>query len=148
MTPVILRTVLACGANVKKRAKGNSMFPFIRSNDQMLISNMTTSPRIGDIVVFEHPQYRRLAIHRIVGRRHSRLLVKGDNSRRPDGWIQARDVLGRVVQIERMGSLLRIRSRLESVFIAGLSRAGLLIALRKKIKLHVPGLIPVLGKYL
>mgnify|MGYP006288766881 CR=1 FL=1 len=142
MAPQIVTALLQQGAVVKKTARGHSMFPFIRDRDHLLMAIPQTHLRLGDIVVFQHPKFGGLAIHRIIGKRGNMFLIKGDNSKCPDGWLPKDKILAHIVSAERNSDLLRPRLRIESAFIAFLSRAGLLIPLRKKIRMHMPRLVP------
>ncbi|MDZ7722026.1 MAG: S24/S26 family peptidase [candidate division KSB1 bacterium] len=122
------------------------MYPFIRNQDVVIIEPFNRRPHLGDVVAFRHPKFRGLAIHRVVGRRKDSFLLKGDNAKRADGWLAFSQLTGCVVQTERNARLRRPQSRLESILIAGLSRIGLLIPIRKMIKSNMPGMVSPLQR--
>ena len=146
LLPHVLSAVLQNGAFVRKLACGNSMYPFIRDRDIVIIEPFNRRPHLGDVVAFCHPKFYGLAIHRIVGRRKNLFLLKGDNATRADGWLSFSELTGCIVQTERNASLRRPQFRLESMLIAGLSRMGLLIPLRKTIKSNTPGMVSLLQR--
>ena len=63
----LIQQVLAKGADFRLRAKGVSMFPFIRDGDLMTITRINPSKiRCGDVVALPHPLMGNLVIHRII----------------------------------------------------------------------------------
>jgi signal peptidase I len=82
---------------------GHSMVPVLREGDRILVSHQCAQIRAGDIIVFW--QNGRLLIHRAVrlsGTLPDRVfLTKGDNTQHFDSPVNARDVIGRVIAIER-----------------------------------------------
>jgi signal peptidase I len=86
------------------RATGESMVPLIKSGTSVQVDfrNTASSPRIGEIVVFLI--HHRLVIHRVVAiwgtGKKKKFLLKGDNSRKSDGWIEKRAILGKVKKIK------------------------------------------------
>lgn len=123
----IIQAVFEKGASVRFHAKGFSMWPFIKDGDIVTISPIQgTTPRIGDIIVFTRPESKVLVVHRIVGKRGTMVLAKGDCNTDPDGWIPLANLLGRVVQIKRRGKLHLLSLGPERYLIALLTRVGLL----------------------
>jgi phage repressor protein C with HTH and peptisase S24 domain len=96
----LIQAVLEKGADFRLRAKGMSMYPFIRDGD-ILTLRREAAIREGDISAFSHPQTGGLVIHRLVQRRCGKLLMKGDHNGLPDGWIARERLLARVVRVER-----------------------------------------------
>lgn len=84
-----------------------------------------TGPRIGDIVLARDGD--RSVVHRVIGRSHGALRLKGDLNPREDPPITPSQVLGRVVRVEVAGKARRVSGRrgaLLGLFWAALSRAA------------------------
>ena len=84
----LMKAVLEKGRSFRFRAKGISMFPFLREGDQVtFVSVRGRKVQIGDIVSFIHPESKKFTVHRIIKRVGNQLLIKGDNNPGPDGLI-------------------------------------------------------------
>ena len=115
----LLRAMMERGVPLRTMVRGFSMHPFIRDGDVLTISPVSgKNPSLGDVVAIIQPRTGRLAIHRIVGRMHSGLLIRGDNCPEADGVVNSAHILGRVTRIERRGRTVH----------AGLGYSGALIA--------------------
>ena len=89
---------------------------------------------IGQIVAFVSALSRRLFVHRIIGRRESGFLIKGDNLSGPlADTVRPEDILGRVVRIERGRKRVWLGLGPERHAIAVLSRSGLLLPIRSRV---------------
>lgn len=104
--------ILGRGSYLQFRAYGNSMAPFIRNGDIVLVEPKKANElRIGDIVFYRRTGGRHIA-HRLIGksRRGGSLALKtrGDNLRDLDASILPEQVLGRVIRIESQGRYLCI----------------------------------------
>ena len=86
------------------QVKGNSMYPFIRSDTDKVIL-MPAKPeelKIGDIVLFPWKGTAAdYCLHRIYKIDGDRVQTFGDGNRHPDGWITKQEVLGKAVLIQR-----------------------------------------------
>ena len=106
------------------------MYPFIRNNDVITLSSISRmNPRFGEVVAFISPSTERLAIHRVIGKRGTFIITKGDNLDRIDGLVPRYNILGRVSKIERNGKKVRLCIGLERYIITLLIRSGLISAL-------------------
>ena len=125
----LIRATIADGTTIGFSAPGKSMEPFIHSGDKIYVSPVLSNKiRLGDILVFVHPQGGKVVAHRVVQIADKRFLCKGDNiSVRSDGWITFPDVLGRVDLVERDGKQIRLGLGLEKRTIAKLSRTNRLV---------------------
>lgn len=110
---------------------GQSMHPFIKDGSQVMIAPVcATEIRIGDIVAFvndhgdNNNNNRTLVCHRVVGRlwRNGELFLreKGDNGRRLT-IIPAKEVLGKVISIERDGKQINLEDSIQRML--GFGRA-------------------------
>lgn len=100
----LLRAVLDKGIPFRFRAKGFSMAPFIRDGDIVTVSPLSgSSPGLGDVVAFIHPETKRLIIHRVVGKSLKSYKIKGDNISQGDGPITKEHIMGLVTKVERDG---------------------------------------------
>ena len=97
--------ILSTGRRVRVRARGWSMYPFIRQGDVIEVESVKASAvRIGDVVLCRDGVDRFVA-HRVVkvGSEDARdtLVTKGYWTRRSDPPVHPEQVLGRVVAVER-----------------------------------------------
>ncbi len=104
--------VLSKGDNLRFRARGISMQPFIRDGDILEIQpNGGELFRTTDIVLCKIPKGK-LVAHRIVGIKpgegRDKLIIQGDALGLPDGYIDPGKVLGRVVAVIRDGEYKRV----------------------------------------
>jgi signal peptidase len=86
------------------------MKPLLREGDAVLVAHGNKDIRRGDVVVFR--QEGGLVAHRVlrigVGDAGSVLVTKGDGLSRFDTPVSAKQVVGRVVSIERNGRQMRL----------------------------------------
>ncbi|MBP7102846.1 MAG: S24/S26 family peptidase [Bacteroidales bacterium] len=88
------------GENVQLRVKGNSMLPFIREGDSIILIPYNPSClKIGDVVLFNHKKEVRL--HRIIHKNGSSLILQGDGNINAKELIDLLDVIGKLKQIIR-----------------------------------------------
>jgi hypothetical protein len=124
----LLASTLQQGAAFRFQAMGFSMSPFIQDGDVICIEPLGgRSPGLGGVLAFTHPASGRLIVHRLVGKRRTLALLKGDNL--PGlgldlvGWPRLH---GRVISIERRGQSQKLGLGPERYLLALLSRLGLL----------------------
>lgn len=121
----LLRAVLDKGAPFRFRAKGFSMYPFIKDGDVVTVSPLPdTSPSPGDVVAFIRPETEKLVIHRVARKRGDSFLIKGDNTPHADGLIPEANILGCVTEVERDGKNVFLGLGPERFLIALLTRKG------------------------
>ena len=123
----LLQEVLSKGAPFRFRAKGFSMYPFIKDGDVITVSPLRrTSLSLGDVVAFIPPRTEKLTIHRVIGKKGNSCLIRGDNTSQNDGLIHETNILGYVTRVERDGKKVSLGLGLERFIIAFLTRRGLL----------------------
>lgn len=129
----LMRAVLARSVPFRFRARGWSMDPFIRDGDVITISPLRgVLPRVGEVVAFAWSGTPSVVVHRVVGRRGTGSLIRGDGvPEYADGIIPPQNVLGRVTRVERNGHDIWLGLGPERIVIAWLSRFGLLVSLRR-----------------
>lgn len=126
----ILTAVIGGGFSLRFQAKGFSMSPFIRDGDVITVAPMSEAlPKIGGVVAFFNPQFGKVMVHRIVGKKKGSFLIRGDNSPAPDGMIAREHILGQVRKVERQGKKVSLGIDYGIYGIAFLSRRGILIPL-------------------
>lgn len=105
--PVIIELIEAVhdkGASFRFQAKGYSMTPSIRNGDFITVSPLAgLFPGRGDVLAFRHPEMPQLLVHRVLGRKMDKLVMKGDSCPIADGVIPAENILGIVTRVERRG---------------------------------------------
>ncbi len=111
----LVADILGQGSYLRFCARGNSMTPFIRNGDIILVEPKEANKlRIGDIVFYHHARGGHVA-HRLISKRGNDgslvLTTRGDNLRHPDAPVFSGQVLGRVIRIEGQGKELRINGR-------------------------------------
>ena len=109
--------ILSRGNGLRVRARGWSMYPFIRHGDVIEVEPVEASAvRVGD-VIFCRDEVDRFVTHRVVkrGKAHSQgaLVTKGDWTSRADPLVHPEQVLGRVVAIERGAKRIRLNTRMQ-----------------------------------
>ncbi len=89
---------------------GRSMLPLIRDGDRALVAHGSADVRRGDVVVFWREGG--LIAHRVLricGRDSElRFVTKGDNVPHPDPPIDASEIVGRVLAVQRGGRRMRL----------------------------------------
>lgn len=129
----IMSVVLAKGGNMRIRATGGSMLPFIRNHDVITIAPLSQSKiRLGDIVAFINSKKEKnihLRIHRVVKLiSNGTFLIRGDNSSsHPDGIVPMDQILGKVIKIERDSRIIPFGMGFERRIIAMLSKQNFLV---------------------
>lgn len=117
-TGELLQAVLDKGVPFRFRAKGFSMSPFIKDNDIITVSPLSTSSfQRGEVAAFIHPETKKLYVHRIIEKKGDSYLVKGDNSLETDGFIPHKNIIGCVTCVERKGKKVHLGLGPEKVLI-------------------------------
>lgn len=135
----LIQETLHRGAALKFQALGYSMSPFIRDGDVITISPLSDKPiRRGDVVALLSPARKKLIVHRVVYRnRQGDLYTAGDNLPQPDIAVSEKDILGRVTGVQRNGKNITVGLGAERLFIAVLTRHGLIYSLILPIMRHL-----------
>lgn len=105
-------SMLQAGVSLQFQARGSSMTPTIRDGDSLLIVPVQLHElRVGQIVLCRI-ENNRFVVHRILRRRRQQgtvsFLLKGDQCRSTDGWVDASCILGQAVQARRQGKMVRL----------------------------------------
>lgn len=98
----ITEEVLKKGSNLRFTALGMSMHPFIRNGEILIVEPITAKNlEIGNIVFFK-TDLGSLIAHRMLGREDSgNILTKGDFGHMRDSPVEPRNILGRVIAVEK-----------------------------------------------
>jgi len=104
--------LLRRGNKVRFRARGRSMAPLIRDGDVLTVEPAGPETlRVGDVALHRIGGEQVVA-HRVLARRAERgevlLTTRGDALSGPHDRVCAEEVLGRVVEVERDGRVLRL----------------------------------------
>ncbi|HUU41739.1 MAG TPA: S24/S26 family peptidase [Desulfatiglandales bacterium] len=130
----IMEAILDKGAAFRFMARGFSMWPFIKDKDMVTITPMQAGrPRLGDVVAFISSETKELVIHRVVGRRGSDYLTKGDNTLMRDEPVLKTCILGCVKKVEKNGKVVSIGLGPERILIALINRRKLLFHILSRI---------------
>lgn len=97
----ILHRSFCEGHQVRLRVIGKSMLPLIQKGDWLVVESVTDSEMLkkGDIILFSRG--REFVVHRIVELQDKEIITQGDWSRIRDLPISNRDVIGKVIEVEK-----------------------------------------------
>jgi len=99
----LMQAVIDKDASFRFRARGFSMYPFIKDRDVITLEPLHRPLGRGDVVAFRQPHADKLAVHRIVSTKEGSFLVKGDNIPKPDGLILRKDIFAVASAVQRKG---------------------------------------------
>ena len=104
--------LLELGGSLSFKAHGFSMSPFIRNGDILSVQPVeVTALKAGDIA-FYRIACDRLVVHRIIGRfrQASQVVfkIRGDALYGPDELVQADQILGQVMSVQRGRKVIRL----------------------------------------
>ncbi len=95
------------GHSIRFQANGNSMFPFIRGGNTVIIAPYgNKSPRLGDIIAYVDSKTQKLIVHRIIRLSNDGFVAKGDNCFRSDSYHPWTNILGQVSRINDCNNVL------------------------------------------
>ena len=103
--------ILASGNLLRFKARGTSMYPFIKDGDALEFELLDPHDvRPADVVLFWNQRNHRLVVHRVIrvttSDSNPRLITQGDALYHSDGSIDPRDVLGKLTAIIRKGKYI------------------------------------------
>lgn len=105
LLPTLLRHVLDLGLRATFSAGGSSMLPTIHDGDRLVLE--ATDPkalRRGDVILAEYGgSLRAHRIIRLPGGNERNFVMRGDALLSPDAPLDAQQILGRVIEVERAG---------------------------------------------
>jgi len=125
----IAQEVLGRGRILKFKAKGGSMSPFIRNGDVVEVVPVKGKINLGDVVLYR-PFHGNSIIHRVIQRGKESIVTKGDSVPNSDQPVLSKQVLGRVMVVEKNGCRIRLDSpmgRLLNMLLATMSPFSFLI---------------------
>ncbi len=123
----LIITVLEKGSAFRFQAKGGSMTPFIKDGDVITLESIQGKKILrGDVVAVISPTPEKLRVHRVVRVQKGQYSIKGDNASHLDGVLDAAQILGRVIQVERGTRTIQLGSGVERALIGFLSGRNLL----------------------
>lgn len=105
---------LAHGKKVKLRARGDSMRPFIRGGEDILVISPVAGLQRGDIILAKISG-NRYVVHRIISIKSGRIVMMGDGnlySREECGISDVYGIVGSVVRCGKEHSLISYRARI------------------------------------
>jgi signal peptidase len=97
----------------------DSMQPTFKKGDLVLMQKISTTPKEGDIILFERPNYMLSITHRVVAVTDSGVRTGGDARRSVDAWVvheeeimaKALQVGGKPVVLKDMGNYFILETR-------------------------------------
>lgn len=102
---------------------GSSMHPLIMDRDCITLAPLEGKKlAVGDVVACFPNEPASVIIHRVIAKKNTLVLVKGDNCMHPDGWISRDHIGGILIGVERNGRPVRLGLGSERKLIAMASR--------------------------
>ena len=125
--------------DIKFKAYGNSMFPFIKNQDILNVKliNNDYNIHIGDIVAVTDQTVKIIMVHRIVGIKNKLYLIKGDNQVKADDWFPKKSILGIITEAKRTSGKIFYCHRWQNILIAFLSKTNILKKIILPISLNI-----------
>lgn len=106
----LLRQSGQAGTATRLSVTGTSMLPLLQPGDALWLQSIDPAAlRPGDLLLVR--QNGVLLTHRLIVVRPERWQTKGDNNRLADPPVTARQIVGRIVAVERGGRSLDLRQR-------------------------------------
>lgn len=125
----IAHEVLGRGRALRFKAKGGSMSPFIRNGDVVEVVPFKGKINLGDIILY-FSSWGTPVVHRVIQRNKESIITKGDSVPSSDHPVLFKQVLGRVVAVEKNGWCIRLDRpmvRLLNILLATISPFSSLI---------------------
>lgn len=97
----LLGELLGRGQRATLRARGGSMWPFLRDGDVVTLAPLTAPILLGEVLLARRGD--ELVLHRAVRLTEGGPVLRGDALPREDGVFPAAQLLGRVVRLRRAG---------------------------------------------
>ncbi len=105
--------ILKRGKNLRFQAMGQSMYPFIKNGQIIVIQPMEPSAlKTGDVVFFRNKKSKSSYIaHRLIAKQKDGVLItKGDARKDADEPVNPNQVLGKVVTVEKSGRAVSLNN--------------------------------------
>lgn len=103
----IAQKVLGRGRTLRFKAKGGSMSPLIRNGDVVEVAPFKGKVNFGDIILY-FSSWGTPVVHRVIQRNKESIITKGDSVPSSDHPVLFKQVLGRVVAVEKNGWRIRL----------------------------------------
>ncbi len=105
--------ILKSGKNLRFQATGQSMHPFIKNGQVIVIQPMDSNAlRTGDVVFFRNKSSESSYVaHRLIAKQKDGVLItKGDARKETDEPVNPNQVLGKVVTVEKSGRAVALNN--------------------------------------
>lgn len=111
--------ILGKGNNLRFRALGGSMHPFIKNGEVVEVKPVKSlGIKVGEVVFYRSSRGGMVA-HRVIRKKAEKgkviLETKGDAVPNSDWWVYPEQILGKVVAIERNGGTLELNKGLNRI---------------------------------
>lgn len=134
---------------VRIQLAGTSMFPLVRyKRDYVTVVPIEGMPKIGEIVLFPDHSRDLYVMHRVWKIQSDMVMTWGDNCINPDGWLPAKEILGKVVLIERGNKKIKANPYKGIKWATFWHHAGKAYRLWEKIKGKIPAKVKKIIKRL
>jgi signal peptidase I len=125
----LYKSLLDKAESFRIQVKGGSMFPFIRSGDwiELFPIKEISNVKKGDIILFVKEGC--FYVHRLIRKKGGFFVTKGDFSSYEDGNITEKDILAKVLYVQRNNSKLCLDSQLNRAISLIIANCGFFIQL-------------------
>lgn len=93
--------------------QGNSMYPLIKADDQLLIMKLNNTPKLYDIVAYKNDN--KYILHRIIGEDDKCYLIRGDNTLNIE-YIEKERIVAYLDTIYRKDKDIKINDKLNKKY--------------------------------
>jgi len=132
----LIQEVLGRGGSFKFIAKGFSMAPFIRDQDEITVSPLKgLGVGIGRVAVRINPKSGGIVVHRVIWRSKAMYIIRADNGYAADGVFPRTHIIGQVTEIGRAGKNITFGLGFERYIVAFLSLTGILCCLLQGLRI-------------
>jgi signal peptidase I len=105
----VYRRDIAQKGSVRIRMSGNSMYPFLKNNDFVLVQKLNfENIKIGDIVLTCDND--RILCHRVFAIKNNRFQTKADAFTKPDNFVSDQMLIGKVTQIKSKEKIIDLNT--------------------------------------
>ena len=115
-TSVSIREALDIGGVISISPKGQSMLPFVRDTDTVVIKKPTEKLKKYDCVLFFKTD-EIYVLHRLIKINGDTCITLGDNNKKADPPVKTQDIVGVLDGIYRNGKYIQVYGKPVSLFI-------------------------------
>lgn len=94
--------------------QGNSMYPLVKFDDQLVLLKLNRKLKLYDIVVYK-VRDNKYCVHRIIGEKNDEYIIRGDNCL-SDEYVKKNEIIGYLDTIYRGDKEIKITDELNNKY--------------------------------